>query len=333
MRRPEGSATTAGRGPAVAGRFRYGNSRGNRNFHGGRDVATLQWDSEGRDWPNRQASRFVEAGGLRWHVQCAGGGPVALLLHGTGASTHSWRDVLPALAREFTVVAPDLPGHGFSGAAPEECYSLPGMAGAVGSLLASLGVSPRLAVGHSAGAAIALRMVLDGRAAPAALVSINGALLPFRGLAGQLFSPAARLLARLDFVPRLVARRATDPSAVIRLLRDTGSRLDDEGVALYRRLMCSPAHIAATIAMMSHWDLAPMIRQYPELSVPLLLMVGAEDGTVAPAEADRVARLVPGARAQRLPGLGHLAHEEEPGRVAELIIGFARSVEAGGAGR
>ena len=326
MRRPEGSAAVRPGGLALA-------RRDDGIGRSSRDGGTLQWDTHGQDWPNRRASRFVEAGGIRWHVQLAGDGPVALLLHGTGASTHSWRDLLPELAREFTVVAPDLPGHGFTTAAADEGYSLSGMAGAIASLLASLEVSPRLAVGHSAGAAIALRMVLDGGIAPDAVVSINGALLPFRGLPGQLFSPAARLLARLDFVPRLVARRAADPDAVTRLLRDTGSRLDDEGVALYRRLMCSPAHVAATIAMMSRWDLAPMIREYPELAVPLLLVVGDQDGTVAPQEADRVARLVPGARVERLAGLGHLAHEEEPGRVAELIIGFARSVEAGGSGR
>lgn len=328
MRRPDAGAVVTRRGVALAVPPEV-----SPDVPDNRDRGALQWDTDGRDWPNRQASRFVDAGGLRWHVQCTGEGPVALLLHGTGASTHSWRGLLPALAEHYTVVAPDLPGHGFTRAGGDDSYSLPGMAAAVGSLLAALGVSPRLAVGHSAGAAIALRMVLDGRIEPEAVVSINGALLPFRGLPGQLFSPAARLLARLDFVPRLVARRAADPQAVTRLLRDTGSRLDERGVALYRRLICSPGHVAATIAMMSRWDLAPMIRQYPDLAVPLLLVVGEQDGTVAPHEADRVARLVPGARVRRLPGLGHLAHEEEPARLAELIIGFARSASAGGAER
>ena len=60
--------------------------------------STLSWDQDGHDWPNRDASRFVEAAGLTWHVQIAGQGPVLLLLHGTGASTHSWRDLLPGLA-------------------------------------------------------------------------------------------------------------------------------------------------------------------------------------------------------------------------------------------
>ena len=64
----------------------------------------LAWQREGLDWPHRETSRFVEAGGLRWHVQQMGRGPVALLIHGTGASTHSWRGLLPLLARRCRVV-------------------------------------------------------------------------------------------------------------------------------------------------------------------------------------------------------------------------------------
>ncbi len=71
-------------------------------------IAYLDWNADGSDWPNREASRFVEAADLRWHVQVMGEGPVALLLHGTGSSSHSWRDVMPRLAKSFTVVAPDL---------------------------------------------------------------------------------------------------------------------------------------------------------------------------------------------------------------------------------
>ncbi len=63
----------------------------------------LDWDADGHDWPNRSASQFVHAGGLRWHVQRFGtelgsATPSILLLHGTGASTHTWREVAPLLA-------------------------------------------------------------------------------------------------------------------------------------------------------------------------------------------------------------------------------------------
>ncbi len=87
----------------------------------------------GRDWPNREASRFVTAGGLTWHVQEAGEGPVLLLVHGTGAATHSWRGLMPLLARDFRVIAPDLPGHGFTD--PLRTPSLPRMARALAELL------------------------------------------------------------------------------------------------------------------------------------------------------------------------------------------------------
>jgi magnesium chelatase accessory protein len=78
------------------------------------DLRAPDWQIEGRDWPNRDCSRFVESGGLRWHVQRCGTGPVCLLIHGTGASTHSFRDLMPLLATHFDVIAIDLPGHGFS---------------------------------------------------------------------------------------------------------------------------------------------------------------------------------------------------------------------------
>ena len=79
----------------------------------------LLWERDGRQWPHREASSFTEAAGLRWHVQTmappAPGAPTVWLLHGTGASTHSWRGLLPRLAQNFRVLAIDLPGHGFTG--------------------------------------------------------------------------------------------------------------------------------------------------------------------------------------------------------------------------
>jgi magnesium chelatase accessory protein len=285
----------------------------------------LSWEDDGRDWPNRAASRFVAAGGLRWHVQVLGAGPVLLLVHGTGAATHSWRDLAPLLAAHFTVVAPDLPGHGFSDTPRRETCSLPGMVRALRALLDALGLEPVLAVGHSAGAAILARASLDGLLALRSLVSVNGALLPLAGLPGRLFSPLARLLAASPLVPRLFAGRAADRKAVERLIRSTGSRLDERGVELYARLVRNPVHVAGALCMMAHWDLAALHRDLGRLQVPLLLVVGDHDLTVRPSRARRVLELVPHARALHLPGLGHLAHEERPEAVAEAIVELARA--------
>lgn len=283
------------------------------------DAATPEWTAA-RDWPHRAASRFLHAGGLRWHVQIMGAGPVALLLHGTGASTHSWRGLMPLLAQHYTVVAPDLPGQGFSGPASEGALSMEGMSRAIAALLAALNVAPALIIGHSAGAAIGARLCIDGQAAPARLVSINGALLPLGGLAGQVFSPLARLAVRLPGMARLFAWRAADPVVVRRLLEDTGSKLDEPGIELYARLFRRPAHVAATLGMMAAWDLHALGRDLPRLATPLLLVIGQRDRTIRPTEAQRLHRMLPRARIRALPGLGHLAHEEAPESVLTAIL-------------
>ncbi len=283
------------------------------------------WEREGRDWPNRDASRFLRAGGLGWHVQVMGSGPVLLLAHGTGASTHSWRGLMPLLAPHFTVVAPDLPGHGFTETPDAEGLSLPGMARAVAALLQALGVAPALAAGHSAGAAVLLRMCLDRLMAPRAVASLNGALLPPQGAAMHLFAPLARLFAAIPLVPQAFAWRAADRAVVTKLLRATGSTLDRDGVEWYAKLARCPGHVAGALGMMANWDLRPLARDLPRLSLPLLQVVGSQDGTIPPSEATRVAGLVPGAQVLTQPGLGHLAHEERPQMVAEALVVLARA--------
>ncbi len=281
------------------------------------------WETDGRDWPNRAASRFVKAAGLRWHVQVAGQGPVLLLAHGTGAATHSWRGLLPLLARHFTVIAPDLPGHGFTEAPPAGRLSLPNMARALTGLVQALGQPPALAAGHSAGAAILARMALDGGIAPQAVVGINAALLPFEGFAGQVFSPVARMLAGVPIVPWFFARRAGDRAVVEKLLRDTGSATDPQGVEFYGRLVRRPAHVAAALGMMASWDLHPLLRDLRRSQLPLVLLVGGADRTVPPADARRLRAMLPGLRIVSLPGLGHLAHEERPAEVAGILTHIA----------
>jgi magnesium chelatase accessory protein len=248
-----------------------------------------------------------------------------LLLHGTGASTHSWRDLVAPLAERFTVIAPDLPGHGFTPRAAGAGMSLPGMSRLVGELLAALGAEPQVAVGHSAGAAIVARMTLEHRIAPVAIVSLNGAFLPFTG-ALRIFSPAAKFLASTSVAARVAASGARQPGAVERLLASTGSAIDERGRQLYRRLVQSPGHVAGALAMMAGWDLDAMPGDLRRLDVPVLLLAAANDLTIAPAQADRVARLLPDGRVERLPGLGHLAHEEDPAPVAARIVAFLEAM-------
>ena len=290
--------------------------------------ARLSFERDGRDWPNREASRFVQAAGLRWHVQIMGQGPPMLLLHGTGASTHTWRDVAPILARDFTLVMPDLPGHAFTGPIERARLSLPGIGKALAGLLKALDCAPEAVVGHSAGAAILAQMCIDKSISPRCLVSLNGAFLPFEGLAGLLFPPIAKLMFLNPLTPRMLAWSADLP-AVTRLITGTGSKIDQRGLRLYARLMASPAHVSGTLGMMSNWDLARLSGRLGQVIAPTLLMAAQGDRAVPADSARKVARLVPAARVESLPGLGHLAHEEAAERVAAIIDGFCASAGVG----
>jgi magnesium chelatase accessory protein len=291
-----------------------------------RVAVALSWKRDAHNWPNSEASRFVQAEGLRWHVQEMGSGPVVLLVHGTGASTHSWRDLAPLLARDFTIIAPDLPGHGFTTMPTRRLLTLSGMARGLHELLRVLGLEPVLAIGHSAGAAIVIRMTLDGLLHANGLVSLNGAFWPFRGPASQFFSPLAKLLVRNPLVPQLFAWRASDRSAVERLIRATGSKLDRTGVDLYQRLISSPGHVAAALGMMANWDLAPLVRDLPQLGPQLILVAGGNDRTIPSEQSFRVRDKLPSARVEYLRGLGHLAHEERPEDIAKIVRRLAGSL-------
>jgi len=269
----------------------------------------------------------VRAAGLRWHVQEMGPGtgspmgspPKILLLHGTGASTHSWRRILPLLAPHFSLLALDLPGHGFTEMPLAERMSLPGMSQMVGGLLQRLEFEPDLVVGHSAGAAVLARMVLDDTIRPRAMVSLNGALMPLPGVSSQLFPAAARILAGTSVVPWIFSLHAANRDLVARLPGNTGSRMLPDDLRSYRRLLLNPGHVSAALQMMAHWDLRSLAADLPGLRLPVTLIVGGNDRMIPPADAERLRAILPQASIVRLDGLGHLAHEEQPEKIAELI--------------
>jgi magnesium chelatase accessory protein len=304
------------------------------------------WEREKSTWPHHEWSRFVEAGGVRWHVQQSGMGPTMLLVHGTGASTHSWRKVMPALAQHFNVLAVDLPGHGFTETVPGSRGPAPaagsgGLAPAAGSggpapasisgmslgltaLLRELGIDVDFCVGHSAGAVVLCRMALDRHIRPQVIIGINGAFVPLAGAAGTLFSPIARLMASGSLLPRLLAWSAGNPASLRRMIEGTGSRLDTEGLDLYARLVRDPRHVAGALDMMGNWDLYGFERDLSRLRTRLALIVASNDRTVPPRQAEWVRQRVSTAEIHLLPGLGHLAHEEDPDRVTREILDICR---------
>ena len=285
------------------------------------------WEEDGADWPHREASRFVNAAGYRWHVQEFGATPVdtgdlptVLLLHGTGAATHSWAGLAPLIADRARVIALDFPGHGFTrsdGRAPQ--VTIRHFAETTAALMTELRVRPSICIGHSAGAAVGLYMALFNLAPFAHFVSLNGALKPFPGAASVMFPAFAKLLFYNPFSASMLASGGRDPSRVRRLLEQTGSKVDERTVALYGRLLSRSDHVSGALAMMANWDLPGLWRAMPGLKVDALFIASERDSAVPPAGAEEAARRVKRGEAIMLPGLGHLAHEEDPSAVLAAV--------------
>lgn len=292
----------------------------------------LDWDREGLIWPHREASSFWQTGSATWHIQRMGphdragkdAAPNALLLHGTGASVHSWRFLAPLLARDFTVTAMDLPRHGFTRGHPPEAMSLPRMAAEIARLNASLGLKPDIIIGHSAGAALALQLALDhGYTGP--VVGLNSALRPFPGPAAQIFPAMAKLLFVNPLVPRIFSKMTTFGKEGERFLfRSTGSLIEPEGMACYKTLFGNPHHTKGGLAMMANWDLPTLRTRMDEIANPVLLVHSDRDAAIPLDWAREANSWLATASLEVLKGLGHLAHEEAPERVLEPIIRFAQ---------
>jgi magnesium chelatase accessory protein len=159
-------------------------------------------------------------------------------------------------------------------------------------------------------------MVEDGLRVP--VIGINAALANFKGVAGWLFPAMAKVLALSPMTANVFAATASE-NTVRGLIKGTGSRLDPVGLALYLRLIRDRTHVDATLTMMSQWQLEGLLNRLPGIDMPVDLIVGLADQAVPPATSHQAAARLPDARVIEMPGLGHLAHEEAPEAVAEVI--------------
>jgi magnesium chelatase accessory protein len=272
------------------------------------------------DWPHRDCSRSVRCGGLDWHVQVAGQGPPLLLLHGSGASAHSWAGLLPALAAHATVVAPDLPGHGYTTGAALADLTLPRITQALATLWEALALPPpRVLAGHSAGAALALRWALDAPQPPATVVGFNPSLVAPPAVYTRLLAPLVHPLATAAPVAQLLATLAPRSGLIDQLLASTQSALTPAQRACYRTLFGRPAHVRGALGFMAAADLPGLLQASTRLRCPVHFVLGSRD-TWVPERPLRtvIERWFPSAEVLRWPG-GHLLHEERPAEAAALL--------------
>lgn len=277
----------------------------------------VDWAKENKTWPLTQHSRFVLCKPHCWHLQDIGEGPLVLLIHGAGGSTHCWQHLIPYLAKNHRVVAIDLPGQGFTKLGAQHRCGLDNMAEDILAVLAAEDLHPDALIGHSAGAAIALRMA-EIKPGPQ-VVGVNAALDTFQGIAGVLFPVLAKTIAITPLAATLFSATASQ-GTVARIIEGTGSVLQPSDLAIYRRLVASRTHVQATLLMMSQWKLEPLLGRLPQITAKTLLIAASGDKAVPPATSQRAAEQMPNATSVTLPGLGHLAQEEDPQAIANPIL-------------
>lgn len=281
----------------------------------------MPWEQWKSQWPFAQHSMFVNAAGLRWHVQSFGDGPLLLMLHGLGASTHSWRGLAPLLAPHFRVVMIDLPGHAFTSTPTAQAAGLQAMSQALHDLLLAQNLWPQVVVGHSAGATLAARMLLNHPEHPAPdLVAFNPAWMPLSGAAHWLFPLSAKLISLNPLSAWLFAKTMQQDKLVSKILNSTGSTVREGDAFFYKALMQSPSHVQGVLQMMLHQDLGALPAQLAELKSRVLVVAGMNDKAVPHDHAFTAQQRIPDATLLSLQDLGHLAHEENPGLCAKEVL-------------
>jgi pimeloyl-ACP methyl ester carboxylesterase len=262
----------------------------------------------------------------------AGSGPVLVLVHGITSTSRTWANVLPALADHFTVIAPDLLGHGDS-AKPRGDYSLGAYASGIRDLLIALGHERATFVGHSLGGGVAMQLAYQfpehcdrlvlvssgglGREITALLraASLPGSELVLPLLVNEQLIAAGRAVGRL--LGRIGLRVHTDVGEV---LRGHASLADGEARSAF-------THTLRTIVDARGQRVDASDRLYLAQAVPFLLVWGERDPIIPVEHARAAHRLVPGSRLEIFPNAGHFPHLDDPLRFVRVLTDFMRTTE------
>src|SRR3954471_19026886 len=259
-----------------------------------------------------------------------GRGPALLLLHGLGCTHRTWLPVLDTLARRYTVIAPDLLGHGLSDK-PRADYSVGGFANGMRDLLTVLGVDKATVVGHSFGGGVAMQFAYQFPERTERLVLVGSG-----GLRPQV-SAAIRAITTTGFYQ--VMGLLTLPgvrhvgTAGLRALSRTGLkefRDFDEVAAIYESFEDPAARAAIRHVVRAvvdwHGQIISMAdRAYLTETLPMCVVWGEDDRVIPVGHAARAAELAPKARVEILPNAGHFPHKDHPERFVETLHDFVRT--------
>ncbi len=259
-----------------------------------------------------------------------GSGPAVLLLHGLGCDHTTWLPVVAALSRSYTVIAPDLLGHGLS-AKPRADYSVGGYANGMRDLLTVLGIDKVTVVGHSFGGGVAMqfayqfperteRMVLvaPGGIGPEVSPAIRAITLPgFHQVMGLVTLPGVRHLTTLG-----LRTLAASGVSQVRDLDEVAAMVDSFKDPQTRRA------IRQVVSAVVDWrgQIVTMVdRAYLTEAMPMCVIWGSDDAVVPVRHADLAYRFAPGATVEVVEDAGHFPHKDHPQRFARLLDEFIRT--------
>ncbi len=256
-----------------------------------------------------------------------GKGPALLLIHGIGDSSETWRDLIPLLARDHTVIAPDLLGHGCSDK-PRADYSVAGYANAMRDLLSVLGVEQATVVGHSLGGGVAMQFAYQypDRCERLVLVSSGGVSRDVHPLLRLASTPGAELVLPML---RLRAARLLGRGA-FSLLGALGTDIGLDAADMVRVFEALPdvtARRAFVRTLRAVVDLRGQVitmldRCYLTRGMPTLLIWGRHDAIIPHTHAALAHSAMPGSRLETFEGAGHFPHHANPTRFLHVLYDF-----------
>lgn len=264
-------------------------------------------------------SQQVEAAGVKLHVRDTGprDAPAVLLIHGFGASLHSWDAWAPGLEDRFRVIRLDLPGSGLSQAEPTGDYRDPRTLQVLLALLDRLGVARADVVGHSMGGRLAWKLAAEhpARVRRLVLVAPDGFASPgFAYGKPPEVGPTLRLMKHV--LPRPLLRASLEPAYA-----DT-ARLSEDSVTRYHELIRAPGARDALLARLEQMVLQEPTPWLRRVQAPTLLLWGEQDAMIPVANAQDYLHALPHVQLQLLPQVGHLPQEEAPAQSLPPVRSF-----------
>jgi pimeloyl-ACP methyl ester carboxylesterase len=261
-----------------------------------------------------------------------GSGPALLLLHGLGCDHTTWSSVIATLARRYTVIAPDLLGHGRSGK-PRADYSVGGYANGMRDLLTMLGVDTATVVGHSFGGGVAMQFAYQfpERTERLVLVAPGGIGREVSAIIRAISLPGFQAAVGLATLPLALQAATTG----LRLLARSGlarTRDLDEVAQIVRHLADPAARAAITHVVRAVVDWRGQVvtmadRAYLTQAMPMCVVWGSEDAVIPVSHARMAREIAPSATVEVISNAGHFPHKDHPQRFVKIVNDFIRSTE------